>query len=331
MKNLLKEPLFHFVLIGFGLFLLYGWVSDRNDSQETIYFDDYDMNNIIASWEMQWKRLPTDEELKSLVEQNIRQEVFYQEALKMNLDHNDEIIKRRLAQKMNFLSNDLATLKEPTEDELRKYYEDNLEKYMLSPIYSFYQISFRSDSRADPQADALQFLEKIKDSAPQMLSDSGDRLPFPYYFETIDSQGLDRQLGMEFARSLEGLDTGIWTGPVRSGFGWHLVYFGGSFLLELLLVPAWSSNDLGPPIVLLAFWVVGIGIFGILDVITGIIILRRRQEFSMAVKVFAIVILLIGVFEATIILVPFTLLLVPVSYIVLAFVFFSGVDEVEIV
>jgi hypothetical protein len=224
MKNLLKEPLFHFVLIGFGLFLLYGWVSDRNDSQETIYFDDYDMNNIIASWEMQWKRLPTDEELKSLVEQNIRQEVFYQEALKMNLDHNDEIIKRRLAQKMNFLSNDLATLKEPTEDELRKYYEDNLEKYMLSPIYSFYQISFRSDSRADPQADALQFLEKIKDSAPQMLSDSGDRLPFPYYFETIDSQGLDRQLGMEFARSLEGLDTGIWTGPVRSGFGWHLVY-----------------------------------------------------------------------------------------------------------
>jgi len=224
MKNLLKEPLFHFVLIGFGLFLLYGWVSDRNDSQETIYFDDYDMNNIIASWEMQWKRLPTDEELKSLVEQNIRQEVFYQEALKMNLDHNDEIIKRRLAQKMNFLSNDLATLKEPTEDELRKYYKDNLEKYMLSPVYSFYQISFRSDSRADPQTDARQFLEKIKDSAPQTLSDSGDRLPFPYYFETIDSQGLDRQLGMEFARSLEGLDTGIWAGPVRSGFGWHLVY-----------------------------------------------------------------------------------------------------------
>src|SRR5210317_959104 len=147
MKNLLKEPLFHFVLIGFGLFLLYGWVSERNDSQETIYFDDYDMNNIIASWEMQWKRLPTDEELKSLVEQNIRQEVFYQEALKMNLDHNDEIIKRRLAQKMNFLSNDLATLKDPTQEELLSYYDDNKEKYMLSPVYSLYQVSFRSDSR----------------------------------------------------------------------------------------------------------------------------------------------------------------------------------------
>jgi hypothetical protein len=224
MKNLLKEPLFHFVLIGIALFVLYGWVSDRSDSQETIYFDDYDMNNIIASWEMQWIRLPTDEELKSLVEQNIRQEVFYQEALKMNLDHNDEIIKRRLAQKMNFLSNDLATLKEPTEDELRKYYEDNREKYMLSPIYSFYQVSFRSDSRDDPQADARHFLDNIKGQSPEKLNEPGDRLPFPYYFEVTDRDELDRQLGMEFARSLEGLDTDTWTGPVQSGFGWHLVY-----------------------------------------------------------------------------------------------------------
>jgi hypothetical protein len=224
MKKLFKEPLFHFVLIGIGLFALYGWVSDRSDSQETIYFDDYDMNNIIASWEMQWKRLPTDEELKSLVEQNIRQEVFYQEALKMNLDHNDEIIKRRLAQKMNFLSNDLATLKEPTEDELRKYYEDNLEKYMLSPIYSFYQMSFRSDSRNNPQADAKKYLENLDDKDPEKLKNQGDNLPFPYYFESTDRHELDRQLGMDFARSLEGLDTAMWSGPVQSGFGWHLVY-----------------------------------------------------------------------------------------------------------
>ncbi len=224
MKKLLKEPLFHFVLIGIALFALYGWVSDKSDSQETIYFDDYDMNNIIASWEMQWKRLPTDEELKSLVEQNIRQEVFYQEALKMNLDHNDEIIKRRLAQKMNFLSNDLATLKEPTEDELRKYYEENQEKYMLSPIYSFYQISFRSDSRNNPQADAKKLLETLDDKGPEKLENRGDKLPFPYYFESTDRHELDRQLGMDFARSLEGLDTAIWSGPVQSGFGWHLVY-----------------------------------------------------------------------------------------------------------
>jgi hypothetical protein len=142
----------------------------------------------------------------------------------MNLDHNDEIIKRRLAQKMNFLSNDLATLKEPTEDELRKYYEDNREKYMLSPIYSFYQLSFRSDSRNNPQADAKKYLENLDGKGPEKFEGQGDKLPFPYYFELTDRHELDRQLGMDFAQSLEGLDIAMWSGPVRSGFGWHLVY-----------------------------------------------------------------------------------------------------------
>ena len=223
MKKLLKEPLVHFILIGIGLFILYGWVSGREDSRDKIYFDDYDMNNIIASWEMQWRRLPTDEELKSLVEQNIRQEVFYQEALKMNLDHNDEIIKRRLAQKMNFLSNDLATLKEPNENELRKYYEENQDKYLLPPIYSFYQVSYRSDSRPDPESDARQSLSSIKGQSPETLKGQGDKLPFPYFFNSIDKDELDRQLGLEFATALKDLDTVRWTGPVRSGFGWHLV------------------------------------------------------------------------------------------------------------
>ena len=224
MKKLLKEPLVHFILIGIGLFILYGWVSGREDSRDKIYFDDYDMDNIIASWEMQWSRLPTDEELKSLVEQNIRQEVFYQEALKMNLDHNDEIIKRRLAQKMNFLSNDLATLKEPNENELRKYYEENRDKYMLPPIYSFYQISYRLDSRTDPESDARQSLSSIKGQSPETIKEHGDRLPFPFYFNSIDKDELDRQLGLDFAMALKDLDTAHWSGPVRSGFGWHLVY-----------------------------------------------------------------------------------------------------------
>jgi hypothetical protein len=182
------------------------------------------MNNLIASWEMQWKRLPTDEELKSLVRQNIRQEVFYQEALKMNLDHNDEIIKRRLAQKMNFLSNDLAKLKEPSDQDLMSYYDQNKEKYMLSPVYSLYQISFRSDSRENAHKDAGVFLDGIGNDDPELLENTGDRLPLPFSFESVNSDDLSRQLGMEFAQALDDLDTGKWTGPVRSGFGWHLVY-----------------------------------------------------------------------------------------------------------
>jgi len=129
MKKIFKEPLVHFILLGIALFVFYGLIGDKEDRQNTVVFDTYDLENIMASWEMQWKRPPSQQELSNLISQNIKQEIFYQEALMMNLDHNDEIIKRRLAQKMEFLSNDLETMQSPTEKELQAYYESKHEKY----------------------------------------------------------------------------------------------------------------------------------------------------------------------------------------------------------
>lgn len=224
MKKLLKEPLMHFVLLGCLLFALYGLVNKQNDSESVILIDDFDMNNIIASWEMQWKRLPTDEELKSLVDLNIKQEIFYQEALKMNLDHNDEIIKRRLAQKMQFLSNDLAAISEPTDEELKKFYDANFENYLSPPMLSFYQIIFSPDNRKDPKNDAEQTLLKFKEVSFEEMKNKGDALPFPFYFENQDANEINRQLGMQFSETLESLKTDTWTGPIQSGFGYHLIY-----------------------------------------------------------------------------------------------------------
>ena len=224
MKKLLKEPLLHFILLGCLLFALYGIVNKQNDSENVILIDDFDMNNIIASWEMQWKRLPTDEELKNLVDLNIKQEIFYQEALKMNLDHNDEIIKRRLAQKMQFLSNDLAAMTEPTDEELKKFYDANFENYLNPPIHSFYQIIFSPDHRKDPKNDAEKTLLKFKDVTFEKMKNKGDALPFPFFYENQDANEIDRQLGMQFSETLETLKTNTWTGPIKSGFGYHLIY-----------------------------------------------------------------------------------------------------------
>lgn len=224
MKKLLKEPLTHFLLFGLALFALYGIVNKENDDANTIVIDDYDMKNIIASWEMQWKRLPTDEELKSLIQQNIKQEIFYQEALKMNLDHNDEIIKRRLAQKMQFLSNDLATITEPSEEDLKDFYEKNTENYFSPYSYSFYQIIFSPDQRKDPKKDALGVKHKIKTNDPKQIQNQGDTMPFPYFFKDTDAIELQRQLGNNFSKELENLPTDQWLGPIKSGFGYHLVY-----------------------------------------------------------------------------------------------------------
>ena len=224
MNKVLKEPLFHFLLLGIALFLVYGLVTNELDDEDTIVIDNFDIDNIIASWEMQWKRLPTDEELKSLIQQNIKQEIFYQEAIKMNLDHNDEIIKRRLSQKMQFLSSDIANMNEPNDKELKDFYQENLDAYMSPYSYEMYQIIFSPDRRDDPKTDAQTTLEKIEKQDPVSAKNLGDNMPFPFYFEAVDENELNRQLGMEFSKELEKIETDQWSGPVKSGFGYHLVY-----------------------------------------------------------------------------------------------------------
>jgi len=224
MKKILKEPFFHFILLGVTLFILYGLVNDKTNAKNTILINDFDINSIIASWEMQWKRQPTEKELQNLIALKIKQEIFYQEALKMNLDHNDEIIKRRLAQKMQFLSDDIASLKEPTEDELQEYYKDHANKYLTPISYSLYQIIFSPDKRTDNRKDALETLKQFPNATFPEMKNWGDQLPFSYYFEEVTANELGLQLGSKFPEALLNREINKWIGPIPSGFGYHLVY-----------------------------------------------------------------------------------------------------------
>ena len=224
MKKLLKEPFLHFIVIGIALFVLYGLVNDKTSSKNTILINDFDVSNIIAGWEMQWKRPPTEKELQHLINLKVKQEIFYQEALKMNLDHNDEIIKRRLAQKMKFLSNDIASLKEPTDEELQEYFKDHSDKYLTPYSYSLYQITFSPDKRENNYNDAVETLKQYPIASYEEMKDKGDKLPFSYFFEDVSANDLGLQLGSKFPEALLDMESNKWIGPVPSGFGYHLVY-----------------------------------------------------------------------------------------------------------
>lgn len=224
MKKILKEPFLHFMLIGAAMFLLYGLAGEKNSSKDEIVITDFDVNNIISTWEMQWKRPPSEKELQNLIGSNIKQEVFYQVALEMNLDHNDEIIKRRLAQKMQFLSNDIAAMVEPTDEILKEYFQEHSTKYLTQPSYSFYQITFSPDKRKDNYNDAKDILEKYTNATFDKMKQFGDQLPFSFYYENAYSNDLGLQLGSEFPKELKKAAFNQWTGPISSGFGYHLVY-----------------------------------------------------------------------------------------------------------
>ncbi len=224
MKKILKEPFFHFIGIGVLLFLLYGLVNDKTASKNTIIINDFDVSSLISKWEMQWKRPPTEKELQNLINLNIKQEVFYQEALNMNLDHNDEIIKRRLSQKMQFLSNDIAAMIEPTENELKLYYNEHADKYLTPPSYSLYQITFSPDNRKDNYKDAIETLKQFPNATFDEMKQWGDALPFNYYFEDINANEFGLQLGSKFPEALKEQGLNKWVGPIPSGFGYHLVF-----------------------------------------------------------------------------------------------------------
>ncbi len=225
MKKIIREPLFHFLLLGAFLFLLFHLINNtQQNSKEDIIIDTNELKGLSAKWEMQWKRPPTKEELSNLIVQNVKQEVFYQEALKMNLDHNDEIIKRRLSQKMEFLSNDLANLTPPNDDELENYFHEHSEKYMLPYSYSLYQLVFTRDNHEKPIQALKSVMAVSNELSIKDLQKKGDQLPFPYHFNTTNSDALASQLGAIFSKSLENLDLNKWVGPVSSGFGEHMVY-----------------------------------------------------------------------------------------------------------
>ncbi len=224
MKKLFKEPLVHFMLIGVLIFLVYGIVGENETNENTIVFNSYDLNNILSKWELQWKRPPTEQELKNIIEQNMKQELFYQEALKMNLDHNDEIIKRRLSQKMEFLSNDLISMKPPTEQELLEFYEKEQQNYLSDYIFTLHIVTYSYDYHEQPSQVASTALEKAKESELSTLKGKGDKMSFPDFFENSEAIEIRKSLGNSFVEGLKKSTINRWSGPIQSGFGYHLVF-----------------------------------------------------------------------------------------------------------
>ena len=215
-KNLLKEPLLHFIFAGALLFLVFSVLSTTED-EKTILIDEFDLAEIISKWESQYNRSPTLEELKGLLDEYIKEEIYYREALSLNLDHNDAIVRRRLAQKMTFLAEGIATMQEPNEEELQGFLEANQSDYRTSPSYSFEQRFYSPDNRADPLSDALKALDDgdFKTS---------DKLSLPVNFKDWDLDRVRRSFGTTFAVNLSKLKVSTsWQGPIESGFGYHLV------------------------------------------------------------------------------------------------------------
>jgi hypothetical protein len=180
------------------------------------------------TWARQRQRPPTQEELRSLVRESLREELLSREARAMGLDENDLIVRRRLAQKLEFLVQDTSRLAEPTDDDLRRFYDANPDRFQARPKVSFTQVYFSRERRKDAAGDAKAGLAELSHSPPTARpSDMGDHLLDPEMLDA-DAQTVAGQLGKEFARAVFALPPGAWHGPIESGYGLHLVRVSGA-------------------------------------------------------------------------------------------------------
>jgi peptidyl-prolyl cis-trans isomerase C len=230
MKHLLREPLVHFLLIGavlFGLYSLTPAGSATPAASREIRLSNDELTQLVLLFKSQWRREPTAEEFNRLVEDKVQGEILYREALAMSLDKDDEIVKRRMAQKMQFLAEDVAAAREPTSAQLRAWYEKNSASFAQPPRVSFRHLYFSPDRRGvRARDDAAQALAKLAGQPEDAMiaASLADRFMFQNHYRDRAPEFLGKEFGPQFARAVATLRPASWQGPVESGFGWHLVF-----------------------------------------------------------------------------------------------------------
>ncbi|MDX1335369.1 MAG: peptidylprolyl isomerase [Gammaproteobacteria bacterium] len=222
-----KEPLLHFLLIGAAIFLLFYQVGDSGiERQDQIVISADDIRQLSALWEKRWQRPPTSTELDGLIRAHVREEVLYREALALGLEQNDTIVRRRMAQKMEFLFQDITEAAPPTDAELEAYLQANPERFQESARFSFMHVYLSTDQGATQAGERAQMLLnelRLQGDKADPVSIS-DLFMFGNYFDNRNEAEVARMLGPDFARALNGLPTNQWQGPVQSAYGLHLIY-----------------------------------------------------------------------------------------------------------
>lgn len=222
MMKILKEPLLHFLLIGGGLFLLYGMMNDTSaEKPNRVVVTPEQVELLTANFSRTWMRPPTPEEQAHLVREHVRDEVYYREAIALGLDKDDSLIRRRLRQKLEFILDDVAAQLDPSEEMLADFMLDDADRFRAPPHVSFRHVYLSFDKRQDIDADARDLLARL--NAGEDPDQFGDPIMLESAFESTSEDDMARQFGDEFARQVVGLPIGVWSGPLASGFGGHLV------------------------------------------------------------------------------------------------------------
>ena len=227
MKHL-NEPLLHFAVAGLVLFSAYSWVNPKSSEAQKmapVQIGQGEVDWLRQLFQNQWLRPPDARELQGLITDLVDEELLAREAQAMGLGEDDGIIRRRLAQKLKFLVEDTTRLADPEDGVLRTYFEANVARFAEAPSISFSQVYFNAESRRDAAADAAAAISLLNAGAKE--DEVGDRFLLGSQMARADRQAVSNMFGDEFADKVLEIEPGKWSGPIKSGYGMHVVLVTG--------------------------------------------------------------------------------------------------------
>ena len=226
-RNLTREPLLHFLLLGVAIFAIYNLGPKRSSGEGgKIVVTQGQLASMWEGFTRTRQREPTNEEWEGLIRDRVRQEVYYREALALSLDKDDTIIRRRLQQKMEFISDDVAAQAQPTDDQLSAYLQAHPDSFRVAPRFTFRQVFLNPEKHGKNLArDSGQLLARLNHEGGKTdISSLGDAVMLDHQYDTLPASEVANLFGDQFAKTLEGLSLGRWQGPIESAFGVHLVF-----------------------------------------------------------------------------------------------------------
>jgi hypothetical protein len=226
-----KQPVIQFMFIGLFMFLVnvYFIQAQNNDNKEdyNIYISEGEVQSMKDVWESRWLRPPTKVELQGVINQRVEEAILFNEAVKIGLNTNDDIIRQRLSQKLEFLSNNISKPDTASVAEIEKYYKNNIKKYTLPETITIVQLFVNPQLYGnDLDKEIQKRLQQLKNRKPSNTNFSkySDAFPLQAYFPEKSKVELAKLFGVDFTIEAFEAKTGAWVGPIKSQYGSHIIF-----------------------------------------------------------------------------------------------------------
>lgn len=214
-----------FAVIGSLLYALSAWFGGGGGPGNRIEIDRATIAHLESSFKDTWNRSPTPDERARLVEDHVREEIAYREAVALDLDRDDVIIRRRLRQKLEFLAEDTTGEAAPTDEQLSALLSRNADAYRSEPLVALRQVHFTTSSTGSLTDRWQDRLSRLQASGARAdIEGIGEPSDLPQEWPLGPATEIRRAFGAQFTDTVMGLEPRRWHGPIPSGIGSHLVY-----------------------------------------------------------------------------------------------------------